>query len=172
MESVDLCSSGMSDWLQRNSKQPSETSRWTEELVYRKVCELYGEANVDWVNRSEEAGRPYDIWVGSSQSDAAELFVEVKSTTSVTKHFFEISTAELDFLHGKGERYEIWRVYHAGTSHALVAILPNRGENSRKKRSDLPIYLKNPCRVLQMFLVMLQKCFLCCIAFTFLLLCE
>lgn len=94
-----------------------------ERHVYTRLCEEYKkdpEVRVIWLNESREQGEPYDIVVtakrrGSSRPNILH-FVEVKSTSSDSKHHFELSLNELLFAARYASCYHIYRVYGASTN--------------------------------------------------------
>ena len=73
---------------------------------------------MNWVNERDETGNPYDMLVRvrdpDNPTEVVELFIEVKSTMSDKKSFFEISSQEIKFAQEKREFYHLYRVFNAG----------------------------------------------------------
>jgi len=88
-----------------------------EALVYRaeraRVRVLgFDEARVVW---TAEHDRTADHDIRSVDEDGTDLWIEVKSTTGRDGRF-EWSVAEFEKAVREGKRYELWRVYDAGTT--------------------------------------------------------
>jgi hypothetical protein len=117
--------------------------RWGEEFVFLFLKSKYKGYTCHWVNRQNESGLPYDLTLtrprragrrggsgdseeqgGSDGSDDNEaVFVEVKSTTGGQEDAgnpFPISLPELLFATNRKERYQLYRVFRAGTGAATV----------------------------------------------------
>ncbi len=124
--------------------------RWGEEFVYRFLKFKYKGYKCRWVNQLKESGKPYDLvltrcrpgpganlLMGSSDSrdqDASddegcyepEVYVEVKATTGGPEEAsspFPISLPELLFSREKEERFQLFRVFRAGTSAAKILVV-------------------------------------------------
>ena len=113
--------------------------RWGEQLAARLAFSSGRFASVRWVNEAEEAGLPYDIeavLVDGAPSPASAptlhaegaavpktVYIEVKSTSSVSRELFEVSPAEIDFMRRAGPAYEIHRVWGAGSRDVRLARL-------------------------------------------------
>ena len=72
---------------------------------------------VRWMNENGERGKPYDFVVTVQKPGTADLdqiFIEVKSTLSSRKAFFEISSPQLKFAEEMKERFHVYRVFNAG----------------------------------------------------------
>ena len=80
-------------------------------------------ARVEWLNADNETGLPYDLAV--SEPGTERVLIEVKTSSSLSKSFFEVSLAELDCARQKGANYIIYRVTGAGSEHVRLACLPN-----------------------------------------------
>mmetsp|Transcript_25372 Transcript_25372/g.84518 ORF Transcript_25372/g.84518 Transcript_25372/m.84518 type:complete len:120 (+) Transcript_25372:1014-1373(+) len=80
--------------------------------------------HVNWVNQREEQYRPWDIELARIDAPGAvEMYVEVKSSTSLDKPFFEVSLAELEAARASSSRYLIFRVLGVGSPGVRVAAL-------------------------------------------------
>jgi hypothetical protein len=91
-----------------------ELGRWGEQLVWQLLAAKNGSVEkLEWVNKSEESGKPYDIVYGTGPT---KKFVEVKTTKTNDKSSFEISLNELLFAAAHSGSYVIFRVY--GAEHA------------------------------------------------------
>ena len=106
----------------RNSK----TGREGEDFVFRKECEkLRGTAFENAVNPNfaNDPDSGFDIL--SFSLDGEPIFIEVKATTD-TNQSFEMTEREIEKLNEcihDGARYELHRVYKAGTPHARREII-------------------------------------------------
>ncbi|AFZ80553.1 hypothetical protein BEWA_034100 [Theileria equi strain WA] len=104
------------------------TGKVGEELVYEILKQIYEEeielktCNIHWHNKLEESGFPFDITIARPNQ---ETYVEVKSSTSVTKTAFEISYNEWLFAQTKGVNYEIYRVSGVGTKDLKISRIIN-----------------------------------------------
>jgi hypothetical protein len=104
-----------------------EVGRLGEEVVWKLLVERYGADRVEWVNRQHESGLPYDLRVapavggggdnesGSSDSAAAEVFIEVKTTREDVERLWErtwsdvvpISYREFELAQQHGRAYQV-----------------------------------------------------------------
>ena len=91
--------------------------RWGEEVVYLHLCKEHAAGNVQWVNHPTESGKPYDITL---EVDGETHFVEVKSSKTRDKTFFEVSHNEWLMAWREGMRYHIYRVYGTGAQDVSV----------------------------------------------------
>lgn len=107
--------------------------RWGEEFV-STVLQRRGKlpdgrliVSVDWVNQSEETGKPYDIIVELECRDGTNdnIYIEVKSTSSNTKDVVDFSWNELKFAEKEGKNYHLYRVYNAGRATHRLCRLEN-----------------------------------------------
>jgi len=65
-----------------------------------------------WLNKDRDLGREYDIELWE---DDTRYFIEVKSTKTEKKDWFDISRAQWVFMREKGDKFFIYRVYGVGT---------------------------------------------------------
>lgn len=96
-----------------------ETGKWGEILVYHYLLKQKDEnshiMHVIWCNETAETGLPYDITVHCCDEQKEwVVYIEVKSTTSDTKEFFEISSKQVLFAQEKKENFHIYRIFSAG----------------------------------------------------------
>lgn len=77
---------------------------------------------VHWLNTIEDRGEGYDIKVVENN---IEKYIEVKSTKTDTKDWFDVSEKQWEFMKEKGDKYYIYRVYNAGTKEAKLTVIPN-----------------------------------------------
>ncbi|KAM0064933.1 putative histidine kinase/HSP90-like ATPase superfamily [Helianthus debilis subsp. tardiflorus] len=98
------------------------TGRRGEELAFN-YYKNKGIKVVKWVNESSETGLPYDIEVYDNEN--RKEYIEVKTTDSETKDWFEISVREWQFAVKKGESYSIARVVLLGDKSAQVTVFKN-----------------------------------------------
>lgn len=86
---------------------------------------IYGEQKyikVHWLNKNCDNGVGYDIKV---IEDDKEEFIEVKSTKTNSKEWFDISGTQWKFIQEKGDKFHIYRVFNAGTREAKIVIISN-----------------------------------------------
>jgi len=93
------------------SKYPNGRMEETKEgfAIYikeKKVIEVH------WLNKEEDRGEGYDIKLIENEK---EIFIEVKSTKSDSKEWFDISRKQWEFAQEKGDKFHIYRVYNAGS---------------------------------------------------------
>ena len=105
-----------------------EVGRWGEQLVYSYLTQAARDANsrivsVSWTNEDQETGEPFDFVVtmknSSDPSKDLTVFIEVKSTSSDTKNFFEMSLQQIDFAREKTDAFHLYRVFNAGHQAAV-----------------------------------------------------
>jgi lipopolysaccharide export LptBFGC system permease protein LptF len=85
------------------------------------ICDGKKVVEVHWLNKIEDKGHGYDIKVIENGN---EEFIEVKSTKTNDKEWFDLSNKQWQFLQEKGDKFHIYRIYNAGTDEAkLVDIL-------------------------------------------------
>ncbi len=117
--------------------------RWGEEFVCLFLKSKYKGHRCRWVNQLRESGKPYDLILtrrgrderrsgtrsgsgdGEDPGDSGDddVFVEVKSTMGGQEDAnspFPISLPELLFATKRKERYQLFRVFRAGTSAATI----------------------------------------------------
>ena len=87
--------------LERNSR----VGYLGEQAVYSYLSGLF--SGVEWYNQDEESGNPYDL---TYMHEGAKVYVEVKSSSSFNKNFFEFSYREWEFAQLHGDRFVIFRV--------------------------------------------------------------
>ncbi|KAI7727541.1 hypothetical protein M8C21_003845, partial [Ambrosia artemisiifolia] len=105
-----------------NVKQAFLTGRRGEELAFNYYKNM-GIKVVKWVNEVSETGLPYDIEVCDDEN--RKEYIEVKTTSSKRKDWFEISVGEWQFAVKKGESFSIVRVVLLGNNRARVAVFKN-----------------------------------------------
>ena len=95
--------------------------RWGEELVFNMLRRALAvtEMRVNWVNEAGERFMPWDlelIRIDSPSNNAVDTYIEVKSSASLEKPFFEVSIAELEHARASASRYVIFRVVGVGSA--------------------------------------------------------
>ncbi|XP_076948183.1 protein NO VEIN-like isoform X1 [Bidens hawaiensis] len=105
-----------------NMEQASLTGRRGEELAFN-YYKNKGIKIVKWVNEARETGLPYDIEVCDDEN--RKEYIEVKTTDSKRKDWFEISVNEWQFAVKKGESFSIARVVLSGDKQARVTVFKN-----------------------------------------------
>ncbi|KAM1036684.1 hypothetical protein ACFX2C_031577 [Malus domestica] len=106
-----------------NSTQASLTGRLGELVAFKFFVDKAGEAVVKWVNEHNETGLPYDIVLGEKKN--SREYIEVKTTKSTRKDWFEISMRELQFAVEKGEAFSIAHVVLLDNNVARVSVYKN-----------------------------------------------
>lgn len=120
-----------------NELQQEQTGRAGEAFVYQHLVNKHGATNVTWVNEAAETGAAFDIVV--ELQDGSKEFVEVKSTRSSDKDWFELSAREWEFAQKQGEKYTIVRV-QLGQKTRLLR-LPNPVKMCHSKGLQLALML-------------------------------
>ncbi|TYK17415.1 DUF3883 domain-containing protein [Cucumis melo var. makuwa] len=77
------------------------TGRLGEHAAFKYFTENFSDAVVKWVNKDAESGFPFDITIEEGEDNVQ--FVEVKSTRSIKKDWFDISVKEWQFALKKGK---------------------------------------------------------------------
>lgn len=111
------------------SEYQEAVGRWGEELVWRHLSLVYSSHPshqgwaMEWVNKEQEQGLPYDIRIRPPASDTRgqELYIEVKASSSERKDFFEVSHAEMAFAEAQGAAFHLYRVLGIGGRAPAVA---------------------------------------------------
>ncbi|KAL4591063.1 hypothetical protein LXL04_004011 [Taraxacum kok-saghyz] len=99
------------------------TGRRGEEVAFKYYSRKAGADLVKWVNESGETGLPYDIEVCDEES--RKEYIEVKTTNSASKDWFEISVREWEFAVEEGECFTIARVVLSGDERGRVTVFKN-----------------------------------------------
>ncbi|PWA88388.1 hypothetical protein CTI12_AA120680 [Artemisia annua] len=139
---INTLSQSVVDLKQENAKPNSqpETLDLRIERAQRKLESLIMQKNkqvvvfnyhskkdgikyVKWVNEDRESRLPYDLEVYDEES--GKEYIEVKTTDSARKDWFEISAREWEFAVEEGEFFSIARVILSGDSTVQVAIIKN-----------------------------------------------
>ena len=129
-----------------------EVGRWGERCVYEfllnQVKVLPSAENVDiiWLNEEANTTAPYDFEIRrhitgvnqEAESKTVITYIEVKTTSSDQKEFFEISVPELRFALEKKEALHLYRVFNAGKPGCLrIRRLKNLASHLEKKNVKL-----------------------------------
>ncbi len=104
-----------------SSKYPGGTRKPTENGF--SIC--IGEktvATVNWLNKFGERGEGYDIEVIENDGRS---YIEVKSTKTACKEWFEISRKQWDCATQNGDKYHVYRIFNAGTAKAKLRDICN-----------------------------------------------
>ncbi|XP_060717612.1 uncharacterized protein wu:fj29h11 [Tachysurus vachellii] len=125
-----------------------DIGRWGEQLVHsflnrwRESGE--GPREIAWSNEKGESGKPYDFKLifPSGCNNTREVFVEVKTTVKLEKHFIHLSANELDFALKEKEKYHIYRVYGAGHSQLTrLCRIKNLAQHLHSKTLELFLFV-------------------------------
>ncbi|KAI3791105.1 hypothetical protein L2E82_04710 [Cichorium intybus] len=106
-----------------NGQQAVLTGRRGEEVAFKYYSRKVGENLVKWVNEACESGLPYDIEVYDEEN--RKEYIEVKTTDSASKDWFELSVREWEFAVEEGECYSIVRVVLSGDETGRVTVFKN-----------------------------------------------
>ncbi|KAG1699535.1 hypothetical protein DVH05_012945 [Phytophthora capsici] len=116
--------------------------RWGEEYVFNQLTQQHTETEsnmtVEWVNKEEESGLPYDLTL--SVAGKVVEYIEVKSTRTMEKGVFEISMNELDQAAIHGSTYSIYRVFNAGNP-ALCRVIRMKNPVSLVRQRKIQLAL-------------------------------
>ena len=123
-----------------NEQQQVLTGRLGEAVVYNHLLEKHGPENVKWMNAEAETGFPYDIVIDGN--DGQKVLVEVKTTWSEDKDWFEISSNEWELACKVRERYIIIRVFLGSNSGSPRFLwLPNLSKLCQERVIKLALVL-------------------------------
>ncbi|KAK9868478.1 hypothetical protein WJX84_011878 [Apatococcus fuscideae] len=106
---------GLSEWKSTQVTCPEELdarnreARAGEEAAWRMIMTRLPQAQVVWVNQSEETGKPYDIQVSGLGS--LPYYIEVKTTTIATKSFVEMSPNEVAMANEHRSQFVLLRLW-------------------------------------------------------------
>ena len=126
-----------------------DIGRWGEQCVFEFLQEQAqshppGSVEIVWINENGNTTAPYDIEIrqhtsGVKESDRRTVvtFVEVKTTSSDQKDFFELSVPELQFAWEHQVAFHLYRVFNAGKTDVRVRRLQNLAAHLEKKTVKL-----------------------------------
>jgi len=77
---------------------------------------------VTWLNKYEDCGRGYDIEL---VENGLMYYIEVKSTKTDAKDWFDLSRDQWELMNEKKERFFVYRVYNSGTKLARYVRIRN-----------------------------------------------
>ncbi|KAG7028754.1 hypothetical protein SDJN02_09935, partial [Cucurbita argyrosperma subsp. argyrosperma] len=107
-----------------NPVQAMATGRLGEQVAFKYFTEKFSNTVVEWVNEDSETGFPFDIIIGDDDDDNRQ-YIEVKSTRSTKKDWFDISVREWQFAVEKGESFSIAHVLLLANNVARVLVFKN-----------------------------------------------
>jgi hypothetical protein len=85
-----------------------------EEYVYEYLQWKYPDAQIQWFNKDQEFGQPFDIQIIRKVANIQQTeLIEVKTTRSAVQNTFHISVGEVECLLENQTNYYIYRVYLA-----------------------------------------------------------
>jgi len=84
-----------------------------EEFVYRYLLWKYPDAQIQWINKDQESGQPFDIQMVRKETGKQIDLIEVKTTRISKQNTFQISVGEVECLLANQSNYYIYRVYYA-----------------------------------------------------------
>ncbi|KAJ0989893.1 hypothetical protein J5N97_008249 [Dioscorea zingiberensis] len=135
---------GRLSWHTPDENQSRRTGRLGEFLSYNYFTEKLGSANVKWVNEETETGLPYDLIIG--ETEESREYIEVKTTKSANKDWFEISTREWEFASLKGDTFSIAHVVLLSQKKAKITILKNPLKLCQQKALHLTVLMSKQLR--------------------------
>ncbi|MCO5609949.1 hypothetical protein L7F22_064184 [Adiantum nelumboides] len=124
---------------QPNEQHQELTGRLGEAVVYNHLLEKHGPEQVTWMNADVESGLPYDIVLKGD--DGQQKLMEVKTTWSEDKDWFEMSPHEWELACRLGDRFVIVRVFLAGGSSARFLWLPDPPQLCQQRLIKLALVL-------------------------------
>jgi hypothetical protein len=95
----------------RGGKMEETSDGFTIRLDERLIVEVH------WLNATDDKGEGYDI---VKVENDTEEYIEVKSTKTDTKDWFEVSGKQWELMKQEGDKFHIYRVYNAGTKDAKL----------------------------------------------------
>ncbi|KAL8275007.1 hypothetical protein Esti_001063 [Eimeria stiedai] len=95
-------------------------------------------AQVLWLNEEQESGQSYDILIKEyppvgTAAPPSMTFVEVKSSLTADKSYFEISHREWNLAQQHGDRFHIYRVLQANSNYPQIFRIVNPYMQWKKK---------------------------------------
>lgn len=123
-----------------------DVGRWGERCVYEYLVEQAhqlppGDIEIIWMNEKGNTIVPYDLEVRrrvSSQQNPVITYIEVKTTSSDQKDFFEVSVQELQFALVAKQAFHVYRVFNALNPERLrIRRLRNLASQLEKKNVKL-----------------------------------
>jgi hypothetical protein len=126
--------------------QQHEIGDWGEALVKNYLEQLAEKPGSDiveiiWMNEQVEQGEPYDFIIRvvnpDDSANTQDIYIEVKSTLSSKKAFFEISSQQFNFAQEVQEKFHLYRVFNAGKNHVRLTKLENLAAKMDTKQVKL-----------------------------------
>ncbi|CAJ1373276.1 unnamed protein product [Effrenium voratum] len=123
-----------------------KVATWGEQWVFKTLRRKYAhdpDVLVRWLNQSDEQFEFYDISV--VHPDGRQDFYEVKSTITRDKRLLEVSEKQVIEASLLKSRFNLVRVFGAGSSSARMLLVPNPSAQClRKAQSGVELLLKLP----------------------------
>ena len=116
------------------SDRPQPDGYWSEKEAYTFLCDRYGKRNVEWLNKSSESKKPYDMTVKENERT---IYFEVKSTEGSLPHMFEFSHHQKECAEKHGEDYRV--VVVCGGKHQIGVLQSPEGFALLKPRYGLRV---------------------------------
>ncbi|KAE8650296.1 protein NO VEIN [Cucumis sativus] len=123
---IDIRGRFRKNQLRTGTPDPAQammTGRLGEQAAFKYFTENFSDAVVKWVNKDAESGFPFDIVI--EEDEDTKHFIEVKSTRSIKKDWFDISVKEWKFAVKKGESFSIAHVLLLPNNLARVSVFKN-----------------------------------------------
>lgn len=122
-----------------NPVQALVTGRLGEHAAFKYFTEKFSDAVVKWVNEDTETGFPFDIIIGDDED--SRQYIEVKSTRSARKDWFDISVREWQFAVEKGESFSIAHVLLLANNIARVSVFKNPVKACQSSKLQLALLM-------------------------------
>ncbi|XP_022924460.1 uncharacterized protein LOC111431955 isoform X2 [Cucurbita moschata] len=119
--------------------QATVTGRLGEHVAFKYFTEKFSDTVVKWVNEDSESGFPFDIIVGDNEEN--RQYIEVKSTRSARKDWFDISMREWQFAVEKGKSFSIAHVLLLANNVARVSIFTNPVKQCQSSKLQLALLM-------------------------------
>lgn len=127
-----------------DSSDKTEIGRIGENIVYDYLKRQEPQENIlreiIWMNEDVNSTAPFDIQVTSKPLDVTPggpddvTYIEVKSTSTEDKEYFEISIPELTFALEQREHLHLYRVFIAGSNQQIrILRIQNLAEHLERK---------------------------------------
>lgn len=122
-----------------NPVQAMLTGRLGEHVAFKYFTDKYSDTLVEWVNEDAETGFPFDIIIGDD--DDSRQYIEVKSTRSARKDWFDISVREWKFAVEKGESFSVAHVLLLPNNVARVSVFKNPVKACQSSKLQLALLM-------------------------------
>ncbi|CAF4769749.1 unnamed protein product, partial [Rotaria sp. Silwood2] len=121
-----------------NNENDIIIGRRGEEFVYKYLQWKYTDREIQWINKDDESGQPFDIrMILKGKQNQIDL-IEVKTTRLSTQNTFPISIREVECLISNQNNYHIYRVYYSNDEiSSTITIFSQIKYNLEQKQLSL-----------------------------------